>query len=239
MNIVVTGGAQGIGRGIVEHLLEHGHAVAQFDISADDDEPDISGGAFGRYRCDVSDPDEVDAAFEKARHDLGVIDGLVNNAGVYPRAALIDMPHDRWMQVLGVNLAGPATCARALVRQLPARTPAAIVNISSSIAFEGAPAGSHYAASKAGILGLTRALAVELAPLIRVNVIVPGIVDTAQVRQGGRGEQELAEYAAQEVPLLRLGTGEDIARAARFLLGPDAAYITGQTLGVNGGSLLV
>lgn len=142
------------------------------------------------------------------------------------------------MRVLEVNVGGAFNCARALVQGLPNDMNAAMVNVSSSIAFEGALRGSHYAASKAAVLGLTRALALELAPRVRVNAIAPGVTDTDQVREGGRSTEELAAYARTQVPLRRLGEPSDVLNLVEFLISEKSSYVTGQTFHVNGGAYL-
>ena len=239
---VVTGGWKGIGRVVAEGLAESGLDVAVFDVDRRVVDIRNSGGAVdGRlvgYLVDVSDPEAVDGAFASLQDRMGPVRFLVNNAGIYPRAALADISFQDWMRVLEVNVGGGFNCAKALVARLPAGARAAIVNVSSTIAFEGARKGSHYAASKAAVLGLTRALAVELAPDVRVNTVAPGVTDTDQVREGGRGSAELAAFALAEVPLRRLGEPTDVLQLVQFLLSDRASYLTGQTIHVNGGTYL-
>ena len=172
------------------------------------------------------------------QREFGSIDVLVNNAGVFPRVAFLDMSERDWDYVLAVNLKGACFCAQAAARAMVAAgRPGAIVNLSSGAAFRSSPRGVHYVASKGGVVSMTRAMALELAPYrIRVNAIAPGLTDTAQPRYGG-SEAEIAE-AARAMPLGRMARPDEIARAAVFLASDDAGFITGQTIHVNGGSYL-
>ncbi len=169
---------------------------------------------------------------------MGGVDLLVNNAGIFPRADFLETTEAEWDRVLGVNLKGAFLCARAAAKAMVARgAGGAIVNIASVVVNTGTPNGVHYAASKAGLVGLTRASALALAPHgIRVNAIAPGLTDTAQPRYG-MSEREIAEAAAR-FPLGRLIRPEEIADAAVFLASDDSRQMTGQTLHVNGGSFL-
>src|ERR687887_2162094 len=169
---------------------------------------------------------------------LGGIDVLVNNAGIFPRVDFLDMTEAQWDEVLNVNLRGTFFCTQTVVRQLVERgKPGAVVNLASSAAFRSSPRGVHYVSSKAGIVGFTRATALELAPYrVRVNAIAPGTTDTAQPRYG-MSEEEL-QAAGRQVPLGRMGTPEDVADLAVFLASEEARHITGQTLHVNGGQYL-
>jgi 3-oxoacyl-[acyl-carrier protein] reductase len=175
----------------------------------------------------------VDAAI-----NLGGIDILVNNAGIFPRVDFLTMREAQWDTVLSVNLKGSFLCTQAAARHMVQQgRGGAIMNLASGAAFRGSPRGVHYVSSKAGIVGLTRATAQELAPYrIRVNAIAPGLTDTAQPRYG-MAEDELQE-AALHIPLGRIASPEDIARLAVFLASDDASHITGQTIHVNGGQFL-
>ena len=174
----------------------------------------------------------------EAGESLGGIDILVNNAGIFPRVEFLDMTEVQWDEVLNVNLKGTFLCTQAVAQKLVERGRAgAVINLASSAAFRSSPRGVHYVASKAGIVGVTRATALELAPYrVRVNAIAPGTTDTAQPRYG-MSEEEL-QAAARQVPLGRMGTPEDVADLAVFLASEEARHITGQTLHVNGGQYL-
>jgi len=169
--------------------------------------------------------------------ELGGVDVLVNNAGVYPRVPLLEMRESDWDLVLDVNLKGGFFCAQAAARAMIAdRRRGSVINMASQ-AIRGAVRGVHYSASKGGVVAMTRAMALELAPHgIRVNAIAPGLTDTAQPRYGNT-EEELAVMATA-VPLGRMAQPEDIAGIAVFLASDEAGHVTGQTLHVNGGSFM-
>jgi 3-oxoacyl-[acyl-carrier protein] reductase len=169
--------------------------------------------------------------------ELGTADVVVNNAGIFPRAAFLELPEEEWDRVLDVNLKGSFLTAQAAARAMVAAgRPGAIVNISSS-AVRGDPRGVHYSSSKAGVVGLTRAMALALAPhRIRVNAIAPGTTDTAQPRYGHTEEQLLAR--ARETPFGRMATPQEIARVAVFLASEDAAWVTGEVVHANGGAYM-
>jgi NAD(P)-dependent dehydrogenase (short-subunit alcohol dehydrogenase family) len=241
---LVTGAQQGIGRAIAVRLAEEGADVA---VNYLDDERAADAvareiGKTGRravpIRADVSRSADVERLVAEAARALGPVDVLVNNAGVFPRSPVLELTEAEWDLVHGVNLRGAFLCAQAVARRLVARgAPGAIVNLASSAAYRSSPRGVHYVASKAGVVGLTRAIALELAPYrIRVNALAPGLTDTAQPRYG-HTDAELAEMARQ-VPLGRMGDPDDIAAAAAFLASSDARHITGQVIHVNGGQYL-
>jgi NAD(P)-dependent dehydrogenase (short-subunit alcohol dehydrogenase family) len=186
---------------------------------------------------DVAQASDVAAMAGAVERDLGRLDILINNAGIFPRVPFLDMAERDWDAVLDVNLKGGFLCAQAAARMMVAGgRGGAIVNLSSG-AVRGTPRGVHYSASKGGVVSMTRALALELAPHgIRVNAIAPGVTDTAQPRYG-HSEEEIAAMA-HSIPLGRIGTPDDIARVAVFLVSEEAGYMTGQTLYVNGGTYM-
>jgi len=188
-------------------------------------------------RADMAKLPDIEAMVAETTRQLGPPDILVNNAGVLPRAAFLELTEREWDHVLGVNLKGGFLCAQAVARAMVAAgRPGAIVNISSS-AIRGDARGVHYSASKAGVLGMTRAMALALAPhRIRVNAIAPGLTDTAQPRYGNT-EEQIAERA-REIPLGRIAQPEEIARVAVFLASEDSGWITGELIHVNGGAYM-
>jgi 3-oxoacyl-[acyl-carrier protein] reductase len=187
---------------------------------------------------DVTRASDAEAMVAAVARDLGTPGILVNNAGVFPRVDFLAMTEAEWDHVLDVNLKGSFLCAQWAARRLvEAGRGGAIVNI-ASVAMRGTPLGVHYAASKAGVVGLTRAMALALAPhRIRVNAIAPGLTDTAQPRYGN-SEAELVELGRQ-IPLEgRMARPEEIARVAVFLASEEAGWLTGQTIHVNGGAFM-
>jgi 3-oxoacyl-[acyl-carrier protein] reductase len=237
---LVTGAQQGIGRAIAVALAHDGADVGVNyldDPSAAErvaDEVRALGRRAIAVQADVSQAAGVHAMVRTLVDALGPPEVLVNNAGVFPRASFLDLEEREWDQVLDINLKGSFLCAQAVGRALvAAKRPGAFVNISSS-AVRGDPRGVHYSASKAGIVGLTRAMALALAPHgIRVNAIAPGLTDTAQPRYGNTEEQIAAR--AREIPLGRMAQPEEIARVAVFLTTSGADWITGELIHVNGG----
>jgi len=186
---------------------------------------------------DVSRVADATAMVEAVAREMGGLDVLVNNAGVYPRVPFLEMGEADWDCVLDVNLKGTFFCAQAAARVMIAgRRHGSIINLASQ-AIRGAVRGTHYSASKGGVVALTRAMALELAPhRIRVNAIAPGLTDTAQPRYGNT-EEEIAAMS-DTVPLGRMARPEDIADVATFLASEEARHITGQTIHVNGGQYL-
>ena len=240
---VVTGAQQGIGAATALAAAKAGTSVVVNYL--DDEEAAAAVVASARsagadavaVQADISQPAGVERLMAAA-DGLGGIDILVNNAAIFPRTAFLEMTEADWDGVLTVNLKGPFLCSSAAARRMAAAgREGAIVNIASGAAFRSSPRGAHYVASKAGLVGLTRATALELAPCgIRVNAIAPGLADTAQPRYG-MTEAEIAE-AAEQLPLKGLTLPEDVADLAVFLASAAARRITGQTVHVNGGNYL-
>ena len=240
---LVTGAQQGIGKAIALAYGREGASVVinYLDNQAAAEEIASQIRALGQRAVplagDVAQAADIRRMVE-AGESLGGIDILVNNAGIFPRVEFLDMTEAQWDEVLNVNLKGTFLCTQAVAQKLVERHRAgAVINLASSAAFRSSPRGVHYVASKAGIVGVTRATALELAPYrVRVNAIAPGTTDTAQPRYG-MSEEEL-QAAGRQVPLGRMGTPEDVADLAVFLASDEARHITGQTIHVNGGQYL-
>jgi NAD(P)-dependent dehydrogenase (short-subunit alcohol dehydrogenase family) len=239
---VVTGGSKGIGRAIVLALARRNYDIAILD-------PLASGAAvaaevveLGRRALylplDVSCETDVREAAQLVAGQLGTCRLLVNNAGIFPRANAIDMPFSLWQRVLDVNLGGAFLCSQAFAPGMLAAGSGVIVNIASGRGIQGAArGGAHYAASKGGLIALTRSLAQEWAPKIRVNTLVPGVTHTDQPLEATTVDELYAR--GSRIPLGRIGQPEDVANGVCLLAGDDASYITGQSLCVNGGAVML
>lgn len=238
----VTGGASGIGLGVARRFVTDGRHVAVLDRDGDGaaaaaDELRSAGGQAAAVRVDVADRASVDAAFAQVRAELGPVEILVTSAGVESFDALLDITPETWDRILAVNLTGTFWCVQAAVPDMLAAGWGRIVTIASSSAQSGAPNMAHYAASKGGVISLTKALASELARRgITANTIPPSLVDTPMARQAeADGDFPGVDVVGPMVPVGRAGTPEDIAAACSYLCSDEAGYVTGQVIGVNGG----
>ncbi|MFI6869529.1 3-oxoacyl-ACP reductase FabG [Nocardia sp. NPDC050406] len=243
----VTGAARGIGAATALRLAADGATVAVVDIDENacaatvDAIADVGGKALA-LGCDVTDEAQVDAAVDRAAAELGSLDILVNNAGVLRDNLLFKMSVDEWDTVMGVHLRGAFLCSRAAQRHMVPQRSGKIVN-TSSVSALGNRGQANYAAAKAGIQGLTRTLAMELGPFgINVNAVAPGFIATemtaATAARMGMSAEELQAKTAEITPLRRVGTPADIANVVAFLASDNAAFVTGQTLYVDGGRRL-
>ncbi|MGC4769682.1 3-oxoacyl-ACP reductase FabG [Micromonospora sp. DT44] len=241
---VVTGAGRGIGAATARRLATDGAAVAVLDRSASDTHATVHaiGAAGGRavgIACDVAAADQVEAAFARVVDAFGRVDVLVNNAGVIRDNLLFMMTEQDWDTVLRVHLRGAFLCTRAAQRHMVPEGGGRIVNL-SSIAARGNLGQANYSTAKAAVQGLTSTFAAELGPHgITVNAIAPGFISTPMTdetaRRMGLEPDAFRHDTAARVPLRRVGSPDDIAGVVAFLAGPDASYITGQTIHVDGG----
>lgn len=238
---VVTGGAKGIGLAVTRAFIAGGASVV---LSGRDEaamegvcaELKRGGGKALAIKVDVSREADARALSERTLQAFGKADILINNAGVTRDGLLVRMSDEDWNQVLDTNLKGAFHCIRAFARPMIKQRWGRIVNVSSVIGLTGNAGQSNYAASKAGLLGLTKSVAKELASRdITVNAVAPGFIDTAMTQALG---EKVREQMLAQVPLGRLGTPEEVANAVAFLCSEDAAYITGQVLTVDGGMVM-
>ena len=238
---LVTGSGRNIGRATVLELARRGANVVVNARTNRQEAESVAREATSlgvkalALVADVSVQEQVVRMVDEALAELGQIDILVNNAGLRRESSITEMSLEEWREVLGVNLDGPFYCCQAVVPAMISAGGGRIINVSGLNAFAGRADWAHVCASKMGALGLTRALALELAPQgILVNHIVPGAFDTA--RAGGQGVVPVAQIAAG-IPLGRLGMPEEVAQTCAFLASDEASFITGQTIHVNGGAL--
>ena len=239
---VVTGGASGIGRAICLQLAKDGAAVSVWDLDeagANETVAMIANDGGRAIACigDAADTQAIAANADKTRAELGPITILVNNAGITAFERFLDITPEKLERMLRINTMGPFLCAQAMIPDMLAAGWGRIVNISSSSAQTGAPMMAHYATSKGGVIALTKALAREYASKgITVNNIPPGFVDTPMLR---KSPVDIDKQASSEnSPMGRAGKPEDIAAACSYLVSEAAGYVTGLTLGVNGGRVM-
>ncbi len=239
---LITGSSRGIGRAVAERLAQDGYAVA---LNCRCETPQAlelvdtlrrAGARAALYAADVGDFAEVQTMCDAVQRDLGRVDALVNNAGVAQQKLFTDLTAEEWRRMMATDLDGVFYTCRLLLPDMIRRHAGAIVNISSMWGQVGASCEVHYSAAKAAVIGLTRALAKEVGPSgIRVNCVAPGAVMTDMMR--GFDDDALSAIA-DDTPLCRLGTAQEIADSVAFLLSPQATFITGQVLAVNGGLVI-
>lgn len=235
---LVTGAGQGMGRAIARKFAQEGATVVALDLNLEAAQQTLEGvgGKSIARALNVADAAAVNAVVDEAMRLFGRVDVLVNNAGTGGVDAFADISDESWARVLGVNLNGAFYCARAAVRAMQKAGRGVVINVSSTAAVSG-DGPAHYVASKAALMGLTRAMAKELAKSgIRVNTLVPGPTNTPMM-QGI--PKEWADAIIAGVPMGRMAEPEDIARVALFLASDDSGFVTGQNLGVNGGSAFI
>jgi 2-hydroxycyclohexanecarboxyl-CoA dehydrogenase len=242
---VVTGGASGMGESICHELGRRGHKVGVLDINASAAErvaEDLraDGVTALAVPVDVTNRPAVEDAFAKVRSELGPVHVLVTSAGLVGFAPFTEISPAAWARMIDVNLTGTFHCCQVAVPDMVNANWGRIVMISSSSAQRGSPLMAHYAASKGAVIALTKSLAREYASAgITVNNIPPSGIETPMQHQSqAEGKLPSNEQMAQSIPVGHLGTGDDIAAAVGFLCSPEAGFITGQVLGVNGGSVI-
>ncbi|MDP2641598.1 MAG: SDR family NAD(P)-dependent oxidoreductase [Candidatus Yanofskybacteria bacterium] len=244
---LVTGARRGMGKAHALALAKQGAKVAVCDINLEEcqivaDEIRARGGQAIALRMDVSKAEDVNHAFDATVQQLGRVDILVNNAGIYIPKPALELGEEDWDNTIAVNLKGQFLCAQRAAREMAKNRWGRIINIASiasggvGIGFSG---GTHYAASKGGIIGMTESLAAEWAELgILVNGIAPGAIDTPMVREPGKEvTQEFTEEIIARIPLQRMGTPGEVAAMVVFLASEEASYVTGATFYVDGGWL--
>ena len=235
---LVTGASQGIGETIAFELAKEGPLVVLVDIQPEKLEAVAeritrSGGRASVQTADVSRFDQAAAVVEAVVREHHRLDYLINNAGITRDNLLLRMKEEEWDAVIGVNLKGSWNFAKAVIRPMVAARGGRIVNIASVVGLAGNPGQANYAASKAGVMGFSRALAREVASRgITVNCVAPGYIATAMTE--GLPE-EIKKAFMDNIPLKRFGLPKEVATAVKFLLSDEAAYITGQVINVNGG----
>ena len=242
---IVTGGAQGIGAAIAQRLAAEGAAVAVADLTAERGQETVEaiakdGGRAVAYGADVSKTEDVRTLVAAVAAEFGKIDVLVNNAGITRDNLLFKMTDEDWDAVINVNLRSAFLMSRECQKHFVAQKYGKIVSLSSRSAL-GNRGQANYAASKAGIMGLTATLAIELGPFgVNVNAVAPGYIATAMTdataRRVGLDPEELKAAAAGETPVRRVGEPEDIAATVAFLAADESSFISGQTIQVNGGA---
>lgn len=240
---LVTGASRGIGAAIALRLARDGAVVAVNYAGSRDAAEEVvaqiesAGGEAVALQADVSDTDACARLVEDTIEQLGSVDIIVNNAGINRDTLVVRMSDDDWNAVIDTDLRGAFAVIRAAARPMMKQRSGAIVNVASVIGLVGNAGQANYAAAKAGLIGLTKSLAKELAPRgIRVNAIAPGFIETDMT---GALSDAIREAAQGEIAMKSLGTPDDIAAAVAFLASEDAGYITGQTLGVDGGMTFV
>ncbi len=236
-NILVTGGSRGIGAGIVERLAKDGARIALTYTSRPDAAEKILAGLSGSghmmVEINISSEESIDAGFKKVIESFSKLDGLVNNAGVTKDQLLLRMKAEDFDQVIQTNLRGTFLCSRIAVKLMLKARRGSIVNVTSVIGHSGNAGQANYAASKAGVDAMTKSIAQEVGSRqIRLNCVAPGFISTEMTEVLPEAQKNAI---LAKIPLQKFGNTQDVAAAVSFLLSDDAAYITGQTIHVNGG----
>ncbi len=241
-NILITGASHGIGRAIAIHFAKNGYnVIANYNKSENEafmlkNELSSLGYSCHVVKANVANHDEVKMMFEFIISNFGQLDALVNNAGISIEKPFLDVTYDDWNETISTNLNGTFYCCKEALNDMIKRHQGAIVNISSIWGQCGASCEVPYSVSKAGVIGLTKSLAQEFGPSnIRINCVAPGFIDT---KMNSNLSTEEVKTFTEDIPLMRIGTPEDVAKAVYFLISDDSKYITGHVLSVNGGYLI-
>ncbi len=235
--VIVTGGSRGIGAEIVRRFTDEGADVS-FLYHNSVDAADNLAKATGAIpvRCDLTDPYDAERAIQIAEGDIMGVDILVNNAGISVSGLLQDLPQKEWDRLLAVDMTSVFVCSKLVITAMVRQGRGRIINVSSIWGMVGASCEAAYSAVKAGVIGLTKALAKELGPSgITVNCVAPGVIDTDMMKSY---DEETRKMLAAETPLGRLGTPGDVAETVLFLAGDGASFITGQVISPNGGFVI-
>ncbi len=240
--VIITGASRGIGAKTAQIFAAHGYDIVMNYHRAQEKAETLAAQLADTYgvrtlpvQGDVSDPVQAEALITQAVTAFGTPDVLVNNAGIAQQKLFTDISWDEYQTMMNTNMGSVFSCCKAVLPYMIHEKRGTIVNVSSMWGISGASCEVHYSASKAAVIGFTKALAKEVGPSgIRVNCVAPGVIDTDM---NGQLSQETLNGLAEETPLSRLGSPEDIARAIFFLAAQDASFITGQVLSVDGGIL--
>lgn len=236
--VLITGGSRGIGKSLVEEFNKNGYKVIFLYLKSEDAAKSIIDRLNNVYafKCDISSENEIEAVLSEILSEHREIDVLINNAGISYEGLLSEMSFDDWMKIINVNLSSMFLTCRKLIPHFVSKKNGKIINITSMWGEVGASCEVAYSASKAGVIGFTKALAKELAPSgITVNAVSPGIINTDMM--SGFTDEDI-KVLCEQTPLGRIGKGTDIAQTVLFLASENADFITGQTISVNGGFVI-
>ena len=238
-NALVTGGARGIGKEIVETFLREGASVYFVDLNPSefmDEYQELAkktGASVVYKQCNVATEDQVDSVVKEILDESGGIDVLVNNAGITRDGLIFRMSYDNWNDVITINLTSAFLVSKAVSRSMIAKRSGSIVNISSIVGVHGNAGQCNYSASKAGLIGLTKSLAQEVAGRnVRVNAVAPGFIQTAMTDKLSDQQKQALQT---QIPMVRLGEPEEVAKVVLFLASDLASYVTGQVILIDGG----
>lgn len=239
---LITGASRGIGRAVAVRLAQLGYAVAVCYHTAEDrarslvEELRTDGHTAEAYFCDIADSASVETLVSAVHEQLGEVSVLINNAGIAQQKLFTDITDEEWHRMIDVHLTGTFHTCRAILPSMLRWHDGVIINISSMWGQVGGSCEVHYSAAKAGVIGLTKALAKEVGPSgVRVNCVAPGVIQTDMMNDF---DEETLHTLAEDTPLMRLGTPSDVANTVAFLVSDEASFITGQVIAPNGGMVI-